>query len=62
MTIKHLFVFRFSNINDVFIKNYGHPPQFYARAPGRVNIIGKIMSIVLFLRISVVQYVCKFGC
>lgn len=48
MTEQHLIVFRFSKINDVFIKKYGHPPQFYARAPGRVNIIGKIMSVVLF--------------
>jgi len=24
-----------------FIERYGHPPQFYAQAPGRVNLIGE---------------------
>jgi len=32
---------RFERIKDAFINKYGHPPKFYARAPGRVNIIGE---------------------
>ncbi|XP_057290502.1 N-acetylgalactosamine kinase-like [Hydractinia symbiolongicarpus] len=32
---------RFAALNDAFTKKYGHPPLFYARAPGRVNIIGE---------------------
>ena len=39
-------LFRFASINEQFLKYYGHPPKFYARAPGRVNIIG--ISFYLF--------------
>ena len=32
---------RYEQLKDRFKKQYGHLPDFYARAPGRVNIIGE---------------------
>ncbi|GCC37163.1 N-acetylgalactosamine kinase isoform X1 [Chiloscyllium punctatum] len=32
---------RFTKLKDAFISKYGAPPAFYARAPGRVNLIGE---------------------
>ncbi|XP_078283426.1 N-acetylgalactosamine kinase isoform X2 [Rhinoraja longicauda] len=32
---------RFTKLKDAFISKYGMPPAFYARAPGRVNLIGE---------------------
>ncbi|XP_031559656.1 N-acetylgalactosamine kinase-like [Actinia tenebrosa] len=32
---------RYEKLNDLFVEKYGHAPAFYARAPGRVNIIGE---------------------
>ncbi|XP_067827578.1 N-acetylgalactosamine kinase isoform X2 [Heptranchias perlo] len=32
---------RFMKLKDAFISKYGLPPAFYARAPGRVNLIGE---------------------
>ncbi|EFP81724.1 galactokinase [Puccinia graminis f. sp. tritici CRL 75-36-700-3] len=32
---------RWSQLTETFKKSYAHPPQFVARAPGRVNIIGE---------------------
>ena len=31
---------RYHNLKNSFISNFGEEPQFYGRAPGRVNIIG----------------------
>ncbi|KAJ1414319.1 Ribosomal protein S5 domain 2-type fold, subgroup [Sesbania bispinosa] len=32
---------RFDNLKSKFIKIFGHPPQLFARSPGRVNLIGE---------------------
>ncbi|CAH9114999.1 unnamed protein product [Cuscuta epithymum] len=32
---------RFSRLKSKFIEFYGHPPEIYARSPGRVNLIGE---------------------
>ncbi|XP_064785232.1 N-acetylgalactosamine kinase isoform X1 [Oncorhynchus masou masou] len=32
---------RLQNLKEAFEKKYGEPPLFYARAPGRVNLIGE---------------------
>ncbi|XP_020624383.1 N-acetylgalactosamine kinase-like [Orbicella faveolata] len=32
---------RYEKIKGTFLNKYGSPPEFYARAPGRVNIIGE---------------------
>ncbi|KDD72561.1 hypothetical protein H632_c3190p0 [Helicosporidium sp. ATCC 50920] len=32
---------RFKMINDAFVARYGCKPRFYARSPGRVNLIGE---------------------
>ncbi|XP_072134348.1 N-acetylgalactosamine kinase isoform X1 [Mobula birostris] len=32
---------RFTKLKEAFISKYGMPPAFYARAPGRVNLIGE---------------------
>ena len=32
---------RYSNLVQQFQSKYGKPPQFLARAPGRVNLIGE---------------------
>ncbi|XP_047315936.1 galactokinase-like [Impatiens glandulifera] len=32
---------RFDNIKSKFIQVFGHPPDIYARSPGRVNLIGE---------------------
>ncbi|XP_078386400.1 N-acetylgalactosamine kinase isoform X4 [Cetorhinus maximus] len=32
---------RFMKLKEAFISKYGAPPAFYARAPGRVNLIGE---------------------
>jgi galactokinase len=32
---------RYNNILSTFEKRYGNKPEFIARAPGRVNIIGE---------------------
>ncbi len=31
---------RYERMIEVFVKVYGHKPEFIARAPGRVDIIG----------------------
>lgn len=35
------FCFRYDDIKNTFIKKFGIPPAFFARASGRVNIIGE---------------------
>ncbi|XP_072326783.1 N-acetylgalactosamine kinase isoform X2 [Scyliorhinus torazame] len=32
---------RFTKLKEAFVSKYGAPPAFYARAPGRVNLIGE---------------------
>ncbi|XP_059645867.1 galactokinase-like isoform X2 [Cornus florida] len=32
---------RFENLKSKFIQSFGHPPEVYARSPGRVNLIGE---------------------
>ncbi|THF99330.1 hypothetical protein TEA_007650 [Camellia sinensis var. sinensis] len=32
---------RFDRLKSKFLDVFGHPPQFYARSPGRVNLIGE---------------------
>ncbi|XP_069137035.1 N-acetylgalactosamine kinase-like [Argopecten irradians] len=32
---------RYDDIKNTFLKKYGNPPEFFARASGRVNIIGE---------------------
>jgi galactokinase len=39
---------RWENLADEFVKRYGHPPTFIARAPGRVNLIGEHIDYALF--------------
>ena len=36
-----LFLDRYEQIGKEFKKKYGMPPQFFIRAPGRVNLIGE---------------------
>ncbi|CAI0467520.1 unnamed protein product [Linum tenue] len=33
--------FRFDKLKSKFLQVFGHPPDLYARAPGRVNLIGE---------------------
>lgn len=33
--------FRLQKLKEMFISKFGSAPKFYARAPGRVNLIGK---------------------
>ncbi|XVF82722.1 hypothetical protein PTKIN_Ptkin16aG0072000 [Pterospermum kingtungense] len=32
---------RFDNLKSKFLQVFGHPPDIYARSPGRVNLIGE---------------------
>ena len=36
-----IFFIRYEKIKEAFHSKFGCSPEFYARAPGRVNIIGK---------------------
>ena len=35
---------RFTELNKLFEEKYHYKPDFYVRAPGRVNLIGKSMN------------------
>ena len=35
---------RYDKIKEKFVERYGCPPVFYARAPGRVNLIGELAN------------------
>ena len=39
------FTFRYGKIKERFLEVYGVQPSFYARAPGRVNLIGKLKTL-----------------
>ena len=41
LCIFHCPIYRLQNLKKTFQKMYGEPPQFYACAPGRVNLIGE---------------------
>lgn len=32
---------RFADLQSKFVEHFGHPPQVFARSPGRVNLIGE---------------------
>lgn len=32
---------KYDQLSEKFEKKFGHKPEFFARAPGRVNLIGK---------------------
>lgn len=39
--------FRLHKLKEMFISKFGSAPKFYARAPGRVNLIGKREKLTL---------------
>ncbi|KAJ3273892.1 galactokinase, partial [Borealophlyctis nickersoniae] len=38
---------RYTSVRNAFIKRFGTDPQFFARSPGRVNLIGRTAQIYL---------------
>lgn len=40
--------YRLQNLKNAFEQKYGETPLFYARAPGRVNLIGNLIFIISF--------------
>lgn len=47
--------FRLQKLKEMFISKFGSAPKFYARAPGRVNLIGKREELTLF------YFICHRG-
>ena len=48
--------FRYERIKQKFMTAYGVEPEFYARAPGRVNLIGKYCLLSLYQSASTEIY------
>jgi hypothetical protein len=46
------FAFRYGKIKERFLEVYGVQPSFYARAPGRVNLIGKFNTLMVHNLVS----------
>ena len=40
---------RFAKLQAAFVARYGKNPEFYARSPGRVNIIGKLHESLIHI-------------